>query len=92
MLTPNSSNTPLTPINISDIQIDPSMNSTNLVVKYIMHITLDSHVHPNMTINISAPKDRLENNLIPPLKNGRLTNVDPKFYAKCLPWGRVFRS
>jgi hypothetical protein len=56
MLTPNSSNTPLNPINISNIQIDPSINSRNLVVKNIMHITLDSHVHPNMTINVSAPK------------------------------------
>jgi hypothetical protein len=45
-----------TPINILDIQIDPLINSTNLVIKNIMHITLDSHVHPNMTINVSAPK------------------------------------
>jgi hypothetical protein len=45
-----------TPINILDIQIDPLINSMNLVVKNIMHITLDSHVHPNMTINVCAPK------------------------------------
>jgi hypothetical protein len=42
--------------------------------------------------NNRVTKNRLENNLIPPCKNGRLTNIDPKFYTKCPPWGRVFKS
>jgi hypothetical protein len=68
VLPPNSSNTPLVQIIISEpnaqhtlintlnIQISPFVNLTNIVVNGIMDITLKPHVHPCTITNANAPQ------------------------------------
>jgi len=43
-------------INTSNIQVNPHINLVNIIVKNIMDITLEPHVRPHMTINVSAPQ------------------------------------